>query len=272
MSSTACPAATCGKWRPSRRPRSRPPAARPYVRQVITPDLNRAAVDLLSRLLAWQDAARGGAGLAPVDPAPPPLAPGRRLVSGLRDIARCVRAGAAVAVIVAPNVEPAPADGGDDLLAAVLSASVSARAPIVFALSRKKLGQVFGVRKKMSAVAVVDAAGAEDALARVLALAAAGRAEWARLEAQGGAPLPGGPTFAGAPPPPPPRHHHQHALYIGGGGGGYLGGRPLDRPRSSSRGHAGLVPPPPMVPPLPPHVVRQQQQQQGPFGGLPPHY
>ena len=247
-------------------------AARPYVRQVITPDLNRAAVDLLSRLLAWQDAARGPAGLSPIEAPPPPLAPGRRLVSGLRDIARCVRAGVAVAVIVAPNVEPAPADGGDDLLAAVLSASVSARAPIVFALSRKKLGQVFGVRKKMSAVAVVDAAGAEDVLARVLALAAAGRAEWARLEAQGGAPLPGGPPFA---PPPPPRHehHHQHALYAGGSGGGYLGGRPSNRPLSGPRGppHAGLAPPPPMVPPLPPHVVRQQQQQ-APYGGLPPHY
>jgi len=194
-------------------------ASRPYVRQVITPELNRATVDLLTRLLTWQDAARASlppllAQVAGVD-APLPLCAGRRLVSGLRDIARCVRAGATAAVIVAPNVEPAPADGGEDLLASVLTAAVAAGSPIVFALSRKKLGQVFGVRKKMTAVAVVDAAGADDALARVLALAGAGRAEWARLEA-GGGPLPPSLTVTGAgtmPPPPRGGPSGAHALF-----------------------------------------------------------
>ena len=46
-------------------------------------------------------------------------------------------------VIVAPNIEQIEAEGGlDDLLASILVQAEAAGIPVVFALSRKKLGQV----------------------------------------------------------------------------------------------------------------------------------
>lgn len=46
-------------------------------------------------------------------------------------------------VIVAPNIEQIESEGGlDDLLASILAQAEQSRTPVVFALSRKKLGQV----------------------------------------------------------------------------------------------------------------------------------
>ena len=49
----------------------------------------------------------------------------------------------ACTVVVAPNIEQIEAEGGlDDLLTSILAQAKAAAIPIVFALSRKKLGQV----------------------------------------------------------------------------------------------------------------------------------
>lgn len=50
--------------------------------------------------------------------------------------------------------------------------------PIVFALSRKKLGQVFGCRKKMSAIAILDCSGADELFAQMMALMEQGRRDY----------------------------------------------------------------------------------------------
>ena len=44
----------------------------------------------------------------------------------------------------------------DDQVAEILAASEAAGAPVVFALSRKRLGEVWGYRKRMSAVALLE--------------------------------------------------------------------------------------------------------------------
>lgn len=47
------------------------------------------------------------------------------------------------AVVVAPNIEQIESEGGlDDLLASILEQAEQNAVPVVFALSRKKLGQV----------------------------------------------------------------------------------------------------------------------------------
>ncbi len=52
----------------------------------------------------------------------------------------------ALAVIVAPNIEQVEADGClDDLLSDILDSAEEANVPVIFALSRKKLGQVIAL-------------------------------------------------------------------------------------------------------------------------------
>ena len=70
--------------------------------------------------------------------------------------------------------------------AAAAAASTPGGVPVVFALSRKRLGQVFSVRKRMSAIALLDVSGVEDAYGRVLALAASAAAAWQARQHNGG--------------------------------------------------------------------------------------
>jgi hypothetical protein len=81
----------------------------------------------------------------------------------------------------------------EEQISALLASLASAGIPIIFALSRKRLGEVYGFRKRVSAVALLDATGVEAGLARVLALAADGAARWRAAQGAGG----------GAPPMAP---------------------------------------------------------------------
>ena len=61
----------------------------------------------------------------------------------IREVAKAVRMCKVQSVIVAPNIEQIESEGGlDDLLASILQQADQADIPVVFALSRKKLGQV----------------------------------------------------------------------------------------------------------------------------------
>ena len=60
-----------------------------------------------------------------------------------REVAKAVRLRKVQTVIVAPNIEQIESEGGlDDLLASILAQAKEGDIPVVFALSRKKLGQV----------------------------------------------------------------------------------------------------------------------------------
>ena len=60
-----------------------------------------------------------------------------------REVAKAVRLRKVRTVIVAPNIEQIESEGGlDDLLASILAQAQQTQIPVVFALSRKKLGQV----------------------------------------------------------------------------------------------------------------------------------
>ena len=62
-----------------------------------------------------------------------------------REVAKAVRLRKAATIVVAPNIEQIEAEGGlDDLLTSILTQAQAGGIPIVFALSRKKLGQVPG--------------------------------------------------------------------------------------------------------------------------------
>eukprot|EP00775_Hariotina_reticulata_P004675 gene4675-4929_t len=94
-------------------------------------------------------------------------------------VRKSVKLGKAKAVLLAPNIEQMEAEGGltdsvDDILASCTAAEV----PVVFALSRKKMGEVYGFRKRMSAIAVLEVGGVQDVFETVLQLADEGQARW----------------------------------------------------------------------------------------------
>ena len=58
-------------------------------------------------------------------------------------VAKAIKLQKAKTVIVTPNIEQIETEGGlDDLLASILVQAERSSCPVVFALSRKKLGQV----------------------------------------------------------------------------------------------------------------------------------
>jgi selenocysteine insertion sequence-binding protein 2 len=115
----------------------------------------------------------------------------KRLVSGLREVAKAIRLGKAKTIVVTPNIEKIEAEGGlDDLLTSILEQAQQTNCPIVFALSRKKLGQIFGCRKKMSAIAILDYAGAEELYREMEQLAQEGRSQWEAYRSEGKTPPP----------------------------------------------------------------------------------
>ena len=65
------------------------------------------------------------------------------IVVVLSQVAKAIKLGKAKTVIVTPNIEQIETEGGlDDLLSSILEQAQQTGTPIVFALSRKKLGQV----------------------------------------------------------------------------------------------------------------------------------
>ena len=89
--------------------------------------------------------------------------------------------------MVAPNIEQMEATNG--LLTDIKDKCEEQGVPLIFALSRKRLGQVYGSRKKVSAVALLDVSGVEDMHNVVVSLMMQGRAEWEGL-VKAGLPLP----------------------------------------------------------------------------------
>ena len=60
-----------------------------------------------------------------------------------REVAKAVKLRKAKTVVVAPNIEQIESEGGlDDLLGSILKQADEFGLPVVFALSRKKMGQV----------------------------------------------------------------------------------------------------------------------------------
>ena len=70
-------------------------------------------------------------------------APNASLYMMKLQVSKAVKLKKAKTIIVAPNIEQIESEGGlDDLLTEIMKQAEIAEIPIVFALSRKKLGQV----------------------------------------------------------------------------------------------------------------------------------
>eukprot|EP00271_Cylindrocystis_brebissonii_P017460 TRINITY_DN4552_c0_g2_i1.p2 TRINITY_DN4552_c0_g2~~TRINITY_DN4552_c0_g2_i1.p2 ORF type:complete len:131 (-),score=28.59 TRINITY_DN4552_c0_g2_i1:1577-1969(-) len=103
----------------------------------------------------------------------------RRLVVGLREVLRAARSKRAKTILLAPNIEEITSEGGLDCAVEKIAAQAAAHEiPVVFALTRNRIAQVFGRRAHMSAVAICDFDGANSLHKELLRLAEAGRQEW----------------------------------------------------------------------------------------------
>lgn len=77
------------------------------------------------------------------------------------------------------------AGGLDDLIADIIKACEDQSVPCVFALSRKRLGRVYGSRKKVSAVALLETHSLEEIFTRLLGMAEEGRRLFEQLSVSG---------------------------------------------------------------------------------------
>jgi selenocysteine insertion sequence-binding protein 2 len=153
-------------------------AVQDYCIQEISPALNSVVVGLLSSIKGFQDRAMAKN---------PVKANMRRwYVCGLREVRKAIKAGKAKAVLLAPNIEQIEAEGGlndsvEDIIA--VCKEVEPAIPVVFALSRKKMGEVYGFRKRMSAIALLELGGVQEQFDQMLQLAEEGRQRFAARQA-----------------------------------------------------------------------------------------
>jgi ribosomal protein L7Ae-like RNA K-turn-binding protein len=155
---------------------------------VLAPNIEEVGLGWAGPWLGWAAAARvfphgpdfgpGALQRSPrcLQPARPPSCPGGCLVRAQRSTA-ALRPGIA-------RLQVESAGGLDDHVAAIVSSSAEGKVPVVFALSRKKLGDVYGTRKRMSAIAVLELNGVRELVEQVTALADEGHAMWGQQQAQ----------------------------------------------------------------------------------------
>lgn len=144
-----------------------PESDSPYATHEITPELNAAVAEMVGKLHEFQERLRSR------DPLKAKAR--RRLLFGLRETAKAVNLGKVKTLIVAPNIEQTSAAsqgrGPDDTLQRILVAAEDKDVPVVFALTRNKMGKIVKARSRISSVAVLDCSGAEELHKKVLLLA-----------------------------------------------------------------------------------------------------
>ncbi|CAM9405005.1 unnamed protein product, partial [Hapterophycus canaliculatus] len=130
-------------------------SSKAYVNQPPDQEVNDLVFEMLQLLFKFQERVRFS------DPAKAKTR--RRIVMGLREVLRGVKAKKVQLLILAPNVDSAGGEGGlDDKVVELLDAARDGNTPVVFALSKRKLGKAIGKTIKVSAVGVYSFDGAHE--------------------------------------------------------------------------------------------------------------
>lgn len=104
----------------------------------------------------------------------------RRLLFGLREVAKSVDARTSKVVVIAPNIEKIESEGGlDDRVRQIIADAREKDVPVIFALTKRRIGKALGIQA-VSIVSVLDYNGADEEFKRALTLAADGRALYAK--------------------------------------------------------------------------------------------
>jgi len=145
---------------------------RDYVTQKLGADLDRNVAVLLLHLRRLNDRHRSFE---------PEAAPRRRFVVGIKEVFRGVRHDRVKCIIVAPDIEEFQSAGGlDERVKDILRVGYEKDVPVIFALSRSRIGRAVGKSLRMSVLAVLDATGVQDLYDSTIELAYQKRIEWLR--------------------------------------------------------------------------------------------
>jgi len=107
----------------------------------------------------------------------------RRFVIGLKEVARRTKQSKLSCLLVAPDIEEDGNSGGlDDRMRELLGSAHQNGIPVIFALSRARLGKALGKNLHISVLGILDATGAQDLLDESVRLAGESQQTWlARL-------------------------------------------------------------------------------------------
>eukprot|EP00903_Cladosiphon_okamuranus_P007835 g7580.t1 len=126
-----------------------------YVSQSPDKEVDDLVFEMLQLLFKFQERAR----LA--DPAKSKTR--RRIVMGLREVLRGIKAKKVRLLIVAPNVDGVGGEGGlDEKVVEIIDVAREGETPVVFALSKRRIGKALGKTIKVSAVGVYSFDGAHE--------------------------------------------------------------------------------------------------------------
>lgn len=164
--------------RMGRRPKMVASAIRTYVMQDLSYCLDAAVGMLLLRLQRFTDQQRTIFGSS-TDEKLVQLNQHRRFVIGLKEVARRTKQNKVECLIVAPDIEEDNNKGGlDDRMRELLALAYQNNTPVIFALSRARLGKALGKSLHISVLGVLDARGAQDLLRESVGLAGDCQKSW----------------------------------------------------------------------------------------------
>lgn len=143
---------------------------RSYVMQELTYDIDEITAMMLLRLQRFNEQQQIFK----------PEATGqRRFCIGLKEVGRRVKQSKVSCLVVAPNLEGDASDGGlDDRVREILAAAYAQNVPVIFALSRNRIGQAMGKHVPISVLGVLDATGTEELLKTAVKLSRGAREAW----------------------------------------------------------------------------------------------
>eukprot|EP00416_Gambierdiscus_australes_P016919 CAMPEP_0171061596 /NCGR_PEP_ID=MMETSP0766_2-20121228/4539_1 /TAXON_ID=439317 /ORGANISM="Gambierdiscus australes, Strain CAWD 149" /LENGTH=374 /DNA_ID=CAMNT_0011517299 /DNA_START=143 /DNA_END=1267 /DNA_ORIENTATION=- len=158
------------------RPRQQPSRGadlevRHYVHQVLSDELDEKVKLMLNELARFQERAK--------ERDPLKYAKLKRFCVGMREAKRSVARNKAKCLILAPNLEVSTAEGGlDETVEDLIEVAREAEVPVVFALSRNRIGKALGKNIRLSIVAVLSAEGVHQQFKEVLRITDDLRRQW----------------------------------------------------------------------------------------------
>jgi ribosomal protein L7Ae-like RNA K-turn-binding protein len=152
-----------------RRPRHTDTRIRSYVMQDLSCYLDNLVAKMLLRLQRFTEE-----GKSMMEANAP-----RRFIIGLREVSRRMKKNKLACIVVAPDIEEDQEDGGlDDRMRELLASAYSNSIPVIFALSRARIGCAMGKTVQVSVFAVMDATGAQTLLDESVSLAQELKQSW----------------------------------------------------------------------------------------------
>eukprot|EP00746_Dinoflagellata_sp_MGD_P003938 gnl/MRDRNA2_/MRDRNA2_107621_c0_seq1.p1 gnl/MRDRNA2_/MRDRNA2_107621_c0~~gnl/MRDRNA2_/MRDRNA2_107621_c0_seq1.p1 ORF type:complete len:500 (+),score=189.35 gnl/MRDRNA2_/MRDRNA2_107621_c0_seq1:121-1620(+) len=156
---------------------------RHYVHQNLSEDLDTKVKEMLGELVRFQERAR--------EKDPLKFAKLKRFCIGLREVTRAVQRGKARCLVCAPNLEVCETEGGlDDTVEDLVELCRDNDVPVIFALSRNRLGKALSKNIRLSCIAVLSAEGAHQQFKECIKLTEELRRQWVlqQMMAMGGPP------------------------------------------------------------------------------------